>query len=254
MPQHPTRPCRRRSTHPSTRHSWTVALLLTALGALALVACGGEEERPLPPVPTPVAADLTAPQIVTEAQRALSSASSVHIKGEYKQDGKPISVDMRLATGAKPTDDRATGVVTTDGVKVELRRIGDTIYLKGDDKFLEALGPQAQATKGKWLKAPVAQADRGLANLTDLNVFASTLAPGEGALTKETVRKLAGQPAISVRSATGARLWVANTNKPYPLRIERIGPATGVLDFMDYDAKVDVKAPTPSQDLASVSS
>ena len=74
-----------------------------------------------------VAADLTAPQIVTEAQRALASASSVRIRGEYTENGKPIAVDMRLAAG-----DKATGVVTTDGVKVEVRRIGDQLYVKGE--------------------------------------------------------------------------------------------------------------------------
>ena len=178
----------------------------------------------------------------------------MHITGAYKQDGKPVTVDMRIASGGRPSDDRATGFVTTDGVKVELRRVGDQIYLKGDDKFLEALGPAAQATKGKWLKAPVAQADRGLANLTDLDVFASTLAPGQGALTKEAVRPLDGQPAISVRSSTGVRLWVANTNKPNPLRIDRIGQVNGTLNFTDYDAPVDVKAPSPTVDLASISS
>jgi hypothetical protein len=137
---------------------------------------------------------------------------------------------------------------------VELRRIGDQIYLKGDDRFLEALGPAAQATKGKWLKGPVAQADRGLANLTDLDVFAGTLSPGQGALTKEAVRPFAGQPAISVRSSTAARLWVANTSRPTPLRIERLGTSVGTLDFVEYDAKVDVTAPSPTVEIATVSS
>jgi len=245
MPQHPSRRPRLRV--------WAAGTLLVVAAPIALAACAGEKERELPPVPQPVAADLTAPQIITEASRALATTSSVRVRGDYKENGKPVTIDMRLAAGSGPNDDRATGVVTQDGVRVELRRIGDQIYLKGDDRFLEALGPQAQATKGKWLKGPVAQADKGLANLTDLDAFAATLSPqGQGKLTKEAPAPFAGQPAVSVLSSTGARLYVANTNRPNPLRIQRIGQLVGVIDFTEYDAPVDVKAPSPTVELGTV--
>lgn len=253
MPQHPFRPAHRWLPRAAGARTWASGVLLVLGATLALTACGGDDERPLPQATTPVAADLTAPQIVTEAQRALSEASSVRIKGQYKQNDKPVTVDVRIAAGKAPADDKATGVVTTDGVRVEIRRLGDQIYLKGDDRFLQALGPKAQTAKGKWLKGPVAQADQGLANLTDLDAFASTLAPGREALTKESVKPLAGQPAISVLSPKGARLWVANTGKPFPLRIDRIGVAVGTLEFLDYNAPVDVRAPSPTVDLATVS-
>ena len=243
MPQHPAR---RRCVRSSAA---VIAICAAVLGGGLLTGCGSDAERPLPEVTTPKVDSLTAPQIVTEAQRALSQARSVHITGEYRDAGKPVKIDITIAAG-----DKATGTVTTDGVKVELRRIGGTLYVRGDDKFLSALGPQAQAAKGKWLVGPIAQADRGLANLTDLGRFAGTLSPGKGTLTKEDVRKLAGQDAVSVRSSTGARLWVADTGKPYPLRVERIGDVAGFLDYGDYDAPVTVTAPSPTVDLTTVTS
>jgi hypothetical protein len=224
--------------------------VLVVAGTVALLGgCGSDSERPIPAATTPAVSSLTAPQIVTEAQRALSQAKSVRITGKYQENGKPVTLDVRLVAGKK-----ATGSVLTDGSKVELRRIGDKLYVKGDDKFLQALGPKAQATKGKWLVGPVAQADPGLANLTDLDQFAGTLAPGKTGLTKETVRQLAGTSAISVRSSGGARLWVADSGTPYPLRLERIGAVAGFIDYGDYDRTIDVTAPSPTVDLASVSS
>jgi hypothetical protein len=225
------------------------------LAGVTLVAgCGGDSERSLPDTRPPAVDSLTPQQIVTEAQRALAQAKSVHITGQYRENNKPVTLDMRIASGTDASGDRATGTVTSDGSTVQVRRVGDKLYVKGDDKFLAALGEKAKATKGKWLVGPIAQADRGLANLTDLQRFATGISPGTGKLQKEGVRSLAGQQAVSVLNPTGARLRDADTGTPYPLRLERIGPAVGFFDYGDYDQPVDVKAPSPTVDLASVTS
>jgi hypothetical protein len=220
-----------------------------ALAAVPVLAgCGGDTERTLPEATPPAVSSLTPQQIVTEAQRSLSSATSVHITGQYRENNAPVGLDMRIAAG-----DRAVGTVTTNGSRVELRRIGDRLYVRGDDKFLAALGPAALSTaKGKWLVAPVAQADRGLANLTDLTRFAGTLDPGKGSLVKEPVRSLAGQQTVPVRSSTGARLYVAEAATPFPLRVERTGDVNGFVDYGDYNAPVDVPVPSPVADLATI--
>lgn len=239
MPQHPAR-------HTHLRRLSVAAALV---GVTVLGGCGSDSERQLPDSRPPSVDSLTPQQIVTEAQRALTQAKSVHITGEYRENNLPVKVDMRIAAGNK-----AIGTVTSGGASVELRRVGDQLFVKGDDKFLAALGPKAQASKGKWLVGPIAQADRGLANLTDLQRFAGTLSPGTGTLTKEAVRPLAGQQAVSVRSSVGARLWVADVGVPYPLRVERLGTVIGFIDYRDYDQALDVKAPSPTVDLASVTS
>lgn len=236
---------RRRPTSPvGVAAVWTA---LAATSAVLVAGCGTDSEKPLPEVSSPAVSSLTAEQIVTEAQRALAQAASVHITGSYRENNKPVTVDMRIGQG-----DKATGTVTSDGSTVQLRRVGDQLFVLGDDKFLAALGPDAVKSKGKWLVGPIAQADRGLANLTDLQRFAGTLSPGTGTLTKEAVRPLAGTPAVSVRSSTGARLYVADTGAADPLRVERTGAVTGFVDYRDYNAPVDVTAPTPTVPLASV--
>lgn len=247
MPQHSPQPVPR----PGFRRFASVRLLgVTVLVGVALLAgCGGNSERPLPDARPPAVDTLTAPQIVTEAERALAQAKSVHITGQYRQGDKPVKLDMRIAAG-----NTAVGTVTSNGSTVELRRLGDKLYVKGDDTFLAALGEKAKATKGKWLVGPVAQADRSLADLTDLQRFAATLSPGKGKLVKEPVRDLHGQQAVSVLNPTGVRLWVAATGAPYPLRLERLGAAVGSIDYGDYNQPVDVKAPSPTVDLASVTS
>jgi hypothetical protein len=49
---------------------------------------------------------------------------------------------------------------------------------------------------------------------------------------------------------------VAQSGKPYPLRLQRNGDGVrdilGFLEYGDYDAKVTVTAPSPTVDLASV--
>jgi hypothetical protein len=222
---------------------------LTLVGLTLLAGCGGNSDRSLPDARPPALDTLAPAQIVNEAQRALASARSVHITGEYRENNMPVQVDMRIAAG-----NTAAGTVTSNGASVEVRRLGDQLYVKGDDTFLAALGDKAKATKGKWLVGPIAQADRGLANLTDLQSFSGTLTPGSGALRKEAVRSFAGQQAVSVLNPVGARLWVADTGTPYPLRIERLGAVVGFLDYRDYDVPVQVKAPSPTVPLASISS
>lgn len=246
MPQHPVRRPTRASTF---RRSWLSVLLGATLVPVLLVGCGSESERPLPVANPPAASTLTPEQILREAQRALAQASSVRVTGDFREAGKPVKLDMRILAG-----DRATGTVVADGSTVELRRVGDQLFVKGDDKFLAALGPKAQATKGKWLVGPIAQADRGLANLTDLERFAQGLTPGTGKLTKEPVKPLNGKPAVGVLSSIGARVYVADMGTPFPLRVERIGELQGVIDYGDYNAAVDVQRPGPTVDLATVSS
>lgn len=256
MPQrHPSRlprpaPDRTRPTVPPALTVPAAAVIAaTLLAGTVLAGCGGNSERTLPAA-SPAAVDsLGAAQIVTAAQRALAAARSVHIVGQYQQDNRPVRVDMRIAAG-----NTAVGTVTSNGSSVEVRRVGDQLYVKGDDTFLAALGDKAKATRGKWLVGPIAQADRALAELTDLQGFAGTLTPGSGTLTKEAVRPLGGQQAVSVLNPAGARLWVADTGTPYPLRLERLGTTVGTLDYSDYDRPVEVKAPSPTVPLSSVSS
>lgn len=246
MPQHPVR---RPTCASALRRSRLLVLLGAALVSVSLVGCGSESERVVPVANPPAASTLTAEQILAEAQRSLAQASSVRVTGDFREAGRPVKLDMRILAG-----DRATGTVVADGSTVELRRLGDQLFVKGDDKFLAALGPKAQATKGKWLVGPIAQADRGLANLTDLERFAQGLTPGQGKLTKEPVRQIAGQPAVGVLSAIGARVYVADRGTPFPLRVERIGELMGSLDYGDYNAVVDVPRPEPTVELATVTS
>lgn len=246
MPQHPVR---RHTRAPAVGRRRLLALVGVAVAPVVLVGCGSESERVVPVPDPPAASTLTPEQILTEAQRALAQASSVRVTGEFREAGRPVKIDMRILAG-----DKATGTVVTDGSTVELRRIGDQLFVKGDDKFLSALGPKAQATKGKWLVGPIAQADRGLANLTDLERFAQGLTPGAGKLTKEPVKPLNGKPAVGVLSSIGARVYVADKGTAFPLRVERIGELQGVVDYGDYNAAVEVAKPEPTVDLATVSS
>src|SRR4051812_13878650 len=98
MPQHFPRfvPFRRRCSR--------LPAALVAVGAVALLTgCGSNSERPIPAATTPAVSSLTAPQIVTEAQRALSPASAVHVTGQYRENNKPVSLDMRILAGKKAT-------------------------------------------------------------------------------------------------------------------------------------------------------
>jgi hypothetical protein len=189
-------------------------------------------------------AALTADEILKKATAALQDADSVRIKGDGGSAGKRFAIDLRYAA------DKSVGTLGINGQTIELRKLGQTVYLKGSRGFWMSNGGEvvAQLLTGKWLKTPLSDKRfSGLSELTDLEEAAAGILEPDGTITKGTQKTINGVPCIGLVSSgkDGGTLWVATTGEPYPVRIERSAGSgeTGALDFTGYGEPVTVETP-----------
>jgi hypothetical protein len=234
--------------------------LLVAVPAVVLLAAGcgeGTTAGSGSPASSPSAsasasgngvAALPADEILKKATAALQSAGSVHIKGQGGSASERVEIDLRYSDGD------STGSLGVNGKTIELRKLGQTVYLKGDRDFWMSTGGEAaaQLLTGKWLKTPLT--DRrfsGLSELTDLDQAAEGILEPDGTVTKGEEKTINGVPCVGLVSSgkDGGTLWVAAQGEPYPVRIEPSASSgeQGALDFSGYGEKVTVEAPPADQ-------
>jgi hypothetical protein len=153
----------------------TIRVLVAASAvALAAVACGQDATTTAgsgsaAPAATSAAASaaaaggvagLPATEILARAKTAFTQASSVHVTGRGASGSSTFSVDMRYGA-----DGKAVGKVDNSGETVEIRRVGQVIYVKASPAFWTAAGGAKAASLfgGKFVKAPLA--DKRLASV-----------------------------------------------------------------------------------------
>lgn len=217
-------------------------IVLAALVAL-LGACGGGSS-------SNGEAGKTPKQILADARRAARDAGSFRVKGTIDDAGQAIRLDLHVGR------DGGTGSMTVQGSKIDVIRIGDTVYLRTGSAFYEKVGAGksvGQLLAGKWLKAPATSASfRDLARLTDVDRFMTLALDPGGTVTKGDETTVDGQKTIELKSSKGGSLFVATTGKPYPVQLHGGDTTTGKVVFSDWGAKVDAKAPKGAVDLSAL--
>ena len=225
------------------------SLRLAALFAVAvlLAGCGGGggggEDNGV--------ADKTADEIVADATAAAKSANSVYVHGSTTSGGQPLVIDVHLVR-----DKGGAGHLEVNGFSVDIVRVGNTAYFKGDDDFWKQFGGEAAATlfKDKWVSAP---ADRGdlasLTPLTDIGQLFDGILGEHGALEKGDKTDVNGTSAIKVEDTEqGGAIYVATEGEPYPLKLESSTEQPGSIEFEDWDKSYDVNAPEDAVDLGQL--
>ncbi len=236
--------------------------LVVAVSAAALLGagCGAETTsgNGVPaasspaPSPTPSSngvATLEPTEILSKSKAALKKVQSLRVKGGGKSEGAAFQLDMRYGNGGK-----AIGTISNNGKTIELRRIGQLVYLKGDRDFWTSIGGPSAANLfvGKYLKAPVSDKRVvDLASFTDKSRFVDQLLDPSGSkITKGGKKTIRGVQAVELldKSADGGSLYIATTGQPYPLQLvpSSSGGDSGRLDFLDFGKSVTV--PTPPAD------
>ncbi len=209
----------------------TAATSATA-SALSASASGGPENEP-------------AAAIVATAEKALASATTVHVAGAATANGETTRIDLRLKRDAG-----AVGTVAANTGSVSLVRVGQVAYIKGDTQFYTSVagGQAAKLLAGKWIK--VNSSSSGFASIlefTDLATFAKQVTKPTGTVKKGAVRSVAGVRGIEVTDSDGV-LVVALEGPAYPLFV---GPAKGStgqgFTFSDYNQPVTLTPPPADQ-------
>jgi len=210
---------------------------------LALAACGGgngNDGSTAPPTqPGGGPSGRTAEETVAAAVAALGEVDSVRYVLTGTDDGVPVAADLRLAAG-----DEMTGTITNDGEELEVLRVDDTLYVRGET----LLGVYPGLSDGQWITFPVDGSDPSpsgtLASLTLSGVTANIadIADAEDARVEQATEQ--DQPVVVVRTATDT-LAVADTGPARPLRHTTLGENGDRIDatFSEYDEPVDITAP-----------
>lgn len=194
-------------------------------------------------------ASKTAAQVLADAKAAATSASSAHVSGSIKSNGTPTTLDLTTARnkGAK-------GSMSTNGLRFDLVRVGDTLYIRGSDEFYKhfAGSAVAQLLHGKWLKAPATHGQlESIAPLTSISALFAGISSQHGKLANEGKTSYKGQDVVAIRDTSdGSRLYVAATGKPYPVAV--VGGKenqSGTITFGDWNKSVSLSAPSDAIDI-----
>jgi hypothetical protein len=212
-----------------------------------LAGCGGPSSAP----PNGEASK-SGTRVLADAQKAATSASSLHVSGNIKSSGTPLSLDLSLDKGKG-----ATGSMKENGLEFDLIRVGDTVYIRGSDAFLQHFaGAAASLLKGKWLKASATKGQ--LASLTPLTSPAAlfgAIGSGHGTLENEGETTYNGEKAVEILdTGDNSKLYVAVTGKAYPIAIVGGGKQgnSGSLSFDRWNAPVSLSAPKGALDISKL--
>ena len=219
----------------------TRPLAVLGLAALLLTACGGSDGNG--------ESAKKGPQVAADAADALQKAGAVHLTGNGKQDGKPVTADVRL----QGSD--ATGTIDEGGDRLKIVATGGKVYVQASSGFWSQSGVPASvagALAGKWVIVPSEAAGQVLP--FSLKSLTEDLRHPSGAAIKDAVHTstLHGKKVVVVTQTDGSTLDVAATGTPYPLRTVDKGSDAGTFDASDFGKKVTITAPSGALDLSQL--
>jgi hypothetical protein len=225
----------------------TLALVLTAA---LLAGCGSSGSSSSTTAKPNGEASKPADRVLADAEAAATNASSAHISGSITSSGTPITVDLSTARGKG-----GKGSMSTNGLKFDLVRIGDTVYVRGSDAFYKhfAGAAVAQLLHDKWLKGSATHGRlKSLAALTNLRTLFARINADPGKIVNDGKVTYKGRQAVALRSpGDGSKLYVAATGKPYPVAI--VGNKkgrSGAVTFDDWNKPVSLSAPSDALDIS----
>ena len=195
--------------------------------------------------------EMTASQIVTEMQKAVAGAKSVHITGSGTTGGTKLSLDLQLERGTG-----GSGHIEIGGYGFDIVRIDDKLYFKADEAALNHFAGSVAGNllAGKWFEVGAGTSGFGsFTPFTDLQKLMKQILTASGRVTKGDEAKVDGQPALALTDTKqGGTLYVATTGPAYPLELRPGGSKTGSISFTDWDQPVTLTAPKNSIDYAKL--
>ncbi len=205
--------------------------------------------------------DKTAAEILDAALAAANAATSVTVKGAVAQSGQEVKLDLQVGQEA------AQGSITAQGAQIEIKVLAGKTYFKlSGESFAKIAGQDdspavAKAISAllgdKWLVAPDQQSAGQLGSLGQFGqkdeLLKGILTPDGNATVKGT-GEVNGQPVVLLESTNGtSTLAIATTGDPYPLQLKGgEGADGGQINFSDWNAPVNVTAPTDVLDIGQL--
>ncbi len=227
-----------------------LAVVGVAVALLSLCGCGSQDNG---------VASKTPAEMLAATVSAAQSASSVYV--QLSSDSGPLASALNM----RYTREGAQGRFSLLGLRFELVRVGDTLYVSGNKAFYRQLGQVlggstgvtvAKLPAGTWLKGsatsgPFAQ----LGAITDMDSELTVILGRRTPVAKGDQATVAGQPAIELKQAaklyTGT-LFIATTGKPYPLLQRKTGREHGQTTFTDWNQPLTLTPPANAADISQL--
>ena len=203
----------------------------------------------------------SAQEILDAATAAANKATSVTVKGGITQGSETIKLDLQVGQEA------AQGSISAQGVDVEIKVLAGKTYFKLSGEAFAKIAGQGDSPEvakavsallgDKWLLAPDEKSAGQLGSLGQLGqkdeLLKGVLSP-DGDVTVEGTGEVNGQPVVLLKSSDGVgTLAIATTGEPYPVQIKGSeGADNGQIDFTDWNAPVNVTAPTDVLDIGAL--
>jgi hypothetical protein len=185
-------------------------------------------------------AKLSPAEIMTRTRKATDSAAYVRMRAEVTDGGQKYKLDFRFAGKTK-----ATGWFTQGSQRVEITRIGKTIYLSGNKAFWKSAGGTSavQLLAGKHVKTTAKNSDfKEIAAFTNRTALLTEVLKATSGWKKGKPDKVGGVPTVVLYNGAGDTLQVAAQGRPYALLVE--GGLHDRIEYLDYGKPVRIKPPT----------
>jgi hypothetical protein len=218
-----------------------IAAALCALAAALVVAgCGGggsngeASEKPA--------------RVLQDVKAAALDAGTVHISGRIYDNGTPLNLDLSLVRKKG-----GHGTIAEGPIRLEVLRIGKTVYIKANAGFLQRFAGAAGALlKGRWLKGPTTGRFAQLVPFTDLASLLQQSVSNHKTLVNEGETTFNGQKAVGIRDTSdGSTLFVAASGPPYPVGAQD-GTGKGKIVFDRWGEDVSLVAPKGAVDISKL--
>lgn len=249
------------------RAAAAAAALALVTGGAVLAGCGSDSSSSGGAAASTAASTTAAPngveklsakEILDASLKAANAASSVTVTGDITQEGQKVALDLQLGT------DAAQGTFSAQGINAEIRVTGGKSYFKlsGED-FAKVAGegdnPElAKAISSllgdKWIAVPEGSGGDDLGGLGEFgqkdSLLEGILEP-DGTVTVKGTGEVNGIPVVFLDSSDGeGTLAIQTVGEPYPIQIKGSDTSSsGQIDFTDWNAPVNVTAPTDVVDL-----
>ena len=222
--------------------------LALVLAAALLAGCGSHSKTAKPNGEASKAPE----RVLADAKAAAAKASSAHVSGSIKSNAGRITLDISTVRGKG-----AKGSMTTNGLRFDMVRVGDSAYIRGSDEFYKhfAGAAIAQLLHGRWLKA--SSTDRrfqSILPLTSVGLLLGKVSSNHGKLVNDGKTTYKGADVVAIRDTSdNSKLYVAATGTPYPVAI--VGGKqglSGTVTFGDWDKHVSLSAPSGAIDISKL--
>ncbi|GAB3014735.1 hypothetical protein GCM10011376_07350 [Nocardioides flavus (ex Wang et al. 2016)] len=212
--------------------------------------------------------------IVAAASETMREVTSLRVTGQVREGGEQYFVDLRM-----DREDRCKGTLRVGGSHIDIRRIGDRAWLKGEPGAFNRLGGGSvprqvlDRLSRSWLQLD----DRTVTRLCDFDALLAEFevvdfgqrrngknASGKGRTEDAVVdgpvpatvveeTSLDGRKAVELSASPGGaheeRTWVLSEAPHHVVRMESTSTRDGgTISFSEFDVEVEVEAP-PAEDV-----